>query len=84
MIPVSYDCLKKVEIRINSTDSQQDIAYKNLLANQLSWCNSHKSAILKQADKLYHIITQGKPWDGLSKRCCNFALDERQCLLYCS
>lgn len=84
MIPVPYDCLKKVELHITPADSQQDIAYKNLLSNQLSWCNSHKDAILKQADKLYRIITQGKSWDSLSERCCNFTLDEQQCLLYCS
>lgn len=82
MIPVPYDCLTKVELRITVTDNQQDIAYKNLLSNQLSWCNSHKDAILKQADKLYRIMTQGNAWDSLSKRCCNFTLDEQQCLSY--
>ncbi|HBA50828.1 MAG TPA: type III toxin-antitoxin system ToxN/AbiQ family toxin [Lachnospiraceae bacterium] len=82
MIPVPSSCLTKVDLQIVSTDSEQDIAYKNLLSNQLSWCNSHKNAILTQAQKLYRIITQGKPWDKLAERCCNFSLNEQQCLLY--
>ncbi len=82
MIPVPLECLTKISPQIHVSDSRQDIAYKNLLSNQLSWCNSHKDAILKQADKLYRIVTQGKAWGSLSKRCCDFSLDERRCLLY--
>ena len=82
MIPVHMDCLHKVEIRISPDDSKPDIDYKNLLSNQLSWCNSHRELILKQAEKLYRIITQGKSWKTLSGRCCNFPLDEKQCLAY--
>ncbi len=82
MIPVPFECLTKINPQIHASDSKQDISYKNLLSNQLSWCNSHKDAILKQADKLYHIITQGKAWGSLSERCCNFSIDEQRCLLY--
>lgn len=80
MIPVKPECLKKVEIRIFETDSKADIDYKNLLANQLSWCNSHRAAILKQAEKLYYMITEGKAWENLADRCCNFSLDEKLCM----
>lgn len=41
MIPVLPQCLSKVERRILETDTKPDIDYKNLLSNQLSWCNSH-------------------------------------------
>lgn len=82
MIPVPPQCLSKVEIRILGTDAKPDIDYKNLLANQLSWCNSHKEAILKQVEKLYNTIVQGKAWGNLAERCCNFSLGEQQCLLY--
>ena len=82
MIPVSLDSLTKVEMQITDTDSKSDIDYKNLLANQLSWCNSNKEIILKQADKLYRTIVQGKSWDNLSSRCCNFVLDEKRCMDY--
>ena len=82
MIPVPLECLTKISPQVHATDSAQDIAYKNLLSNQLSWCNSHRDTILKQADKLYRIVTQGKAWDSLYKRCCNFSADEQRCLLY--
>lgn len=84
MIPVHPISLTKVEMRILETDSPADKAYKNLLSNQLSWCNSHRDAILKQAEKLYRIIVDGKAWDNLAKRCCNFALDETLCAAYVS
>ena len=82
MIPVSLENLTKVEMRILDSDSKPDIDYKNLLSNQLSWCNSHRNVILKQAEKLYYTIVQGKAWGNLSNRCCNFVLNEKQCLEY--
>ena len=82
MIPVSFENLTKVKIRILDSDSKPDIDYKNLLSNQLSWCNSHRNIILKQAEKLYYTIVQGKAWGNLSNLCCNFVLDEKQCLEY--
>lgn len=82
MIPVWPKCLKKVEIRLLETDTKADIDYKNLLSNQLSWCNSHKDAILKQAEKLYDIIINGRAWGNLAARCCNFSLGERQSRIY--
>ena len=82
MIPVHPGSLKKVEMKILETDSQQDISYKILLSNQLSWCNSHREIILKQAQKLYRLIVNGKAWSTLASRCCNFALDEMLCDAY--
>ncbi len=82
MIPVHPGSLRKVEIKILETDSQQNIAYKNLLSNQLSWCNSNRSTILKQAEKLYRLIAGGNAWDTLVNRCCNFVLDEKLCEAY--
>lgn len=82
MIPVHPGSLTKVNMKILETDSPEDKAYKNLLSNQLSWCNSHKESILKQAEKLYHLIVDGKAWDTLVSRCCNFALDETLCITF--
>lgn len=81
MIPVPEDCLIRVELRINSADSPQEIAYKNLLSNQLSWCNAHKEAILRQAAKLYKVVAK-QDMNSLTARCCNFLLLEQQCSLY--
>ena len=82
MIPVPLDSLKKVELRITDMDSKSEIDYKNLLSNQLSWCNSNKDLILRQAAKLYNTIIKGTAWVELANRCCNFALDEKKCLVY--
>lgn len=82
MIPVQVELLKKVEIKILESDSKEERDYKNLLSNQLSWCNSHKEAILKQAAKLYHMIVEGRAWGNLQARCCNFELDEKLCLAF--
>ena len=82
MIPVPSECLAKVQMKILDTDSAQETAYKNLLSNQLSWCNANRETILKQAQKLYQIITGGRAWGNLAGRCCNFALDEKHCKAY--
>ena len=82
MIPVHPNSLKKVDMKILETDSPQDTAYNNLLSNQLSWCNSHQDTILKQANKLYCLIVDGKAWCTLKNRCCNFSLDETLCAAY--
>lgn len=82
MIPVHPYSLTKVEMRISETDSSSDRAYKNLLSNQLTWCNSHRELILKQAEKLYRLIVDEQAWGTLAKRCCNFTLDESLCAAY--
>lgn len=80
MIPVPVEYLTKIEMRIFNTDSKKDIDYKNLLSNQLSWCNAHRDLIVRQAKKLYHAIVQGTAWENLSARCCDFLLDEKLCM----
>lgn len=82
MIPVPIACLKKVEMKILASDTKAEVDYKNLLSNQLSWCNSNKEIVLKQALKLYATVTQRKTWGKLAERCCNFTLDEQRCLIY--
>ena len=82
MIPVPGYCLKKVELRVLPNDDKADVDYKNLLTNQLSWCNSNKELILKKAEKLYRLICAGNATESLLNRCCNFALDEHHCIEY--
>ena len=81
MIPVPFSSLTVVNNKIVSTDTQSDIDYKNLLSNQLDWCNNNKQIILNKAEKLYRIVTAGNN-PGLLKRCCNFLLDEEKCIEY--
>ena len=82
MIPVPESSLSKVEMRPSDEDPEKEAAYKRLLSNQLSWCNSHKKEILKQAEKLYWTIVRQRGWKDLSDRCCDFVNDEKYCLEY--
>lgn len=50
MIPIAEQFVEKIDPN-NITRTYDDVAYKNLLDNQLSWCNSHKDKILAQAKK---------------------------------
>ena len=84
MIPVNDFSLRKVELKPSLNDGRDMVAYKNLLMNQLSWCNSNRETILRQAEKLYYLIISGKAWESLSGRCCNFADDEVHCAEYCN
>jgi protein AbiQ len=83
MIPIHKSSLISVDFKIVPTDSKSEMDYKNLLSNQLSWCNANKEQILRQALKLYTIISNGRAWPELMSRCCNFKLDEQQYIVYC-
>lgn len=71
MIPILKQFVEKVDPN-NLNRSYDDVAYKNLLNNQLSWCNSHKDNILSKAQKLYNTITHETAHDNLRERCCDF------------
>jgi protein AbiQ len=79
MIPVQVQCLTKVDSTMLPADTPEQIAYKNLLTNQLSWCNQHREQIIRQATKLHTLITTGQARSELVRRCCDFALAESLC-----
>ena len=83
MIPIHPSCLVAVDMKILKKDDKSEVAYKNLLANQLSWCNSNKAAILAKAAKLYRMIVGMNAYPELVKRCCVFVVCETQCRAYC-
>lgn len=85
MIPIHNSSLQPIEIQILPTDDKEIVDYKNLLANQLSWCNKNENAvfIMSKAQKLYDTIISNTARPQLAKRCCNFALDEEQYRIYC-
>jgi protein AbiQ len=84
MIPVHQTCLSPVELAISDKDDKSEIDYKNLLTNQLSWCNANREQILHYAERLYKLITSGKADRKLAARCCNFKADEAEYLAYCA
>ena len=73
MIPVSQNVIRMIDIKIHADDTQQEIAYKNLLHNQINWCNDNIEMITNKANKLYTIVTETPDkMISLTKRCCNF------------
>lgn len=80
MIPINDANLKKADLKVLPTDSEEDRNYKLLMANQLSWCKSNEASILAKANKLYWTIVNGKAWDTLARRCCNFKVLETEIL----
>ncbi|MCL2018173.1 MAG: type III toxin-antitoxin system ToxN/AbiQ family toxin [Oscillospiraceae bacterium] len=76
MIPIHEKSLKVIDINGLPENTTEDKNYKNLLINQLSWCNANKEAILVKAKVLYQMITQGRANEKLKARCCDFLLDE--------
>ena len=84
MIPVHNNSIASVSLTASSTDSDDDLKYKALLSNQLTWCNANKNAIISKAQKLYHTIANGKGWESLRSRCCDFTLDEKLLRQYCT
>ena len=85
MIPVTEDNISKIEIK-----NIQDKDYKNLLENQLSWCNKkqNKQNILDKAKKLYDYINNPNNiknvdrWEKIKSRCCDFKKLEQLSKVY--
>lgn len=86
MIPIHPDSLQSIAMKILPTDDKATADYKNLLSNQLSWCNATRNAtfITEKAKKLYFMITGKTAWPQLAERCCDFSVDEAQYLIYCN
>ena len=73
MLPVNQSLISKIDINIRSSDSNSDKAYKQLLRDQLNWCNDNIDTIVNKANKLYTIITEEPDkMRDLTRRCCDF------------
>ena len=74
MIPVDEPVITRINLIIKKSDSQEVRYYKNLMNDQLDWCNNNADFILKKAQKLYGIVTNPKETTSkmLLKRCCDF------------
>ena len=84
MIPIHNNSISLINLGTLSTDSQEDVQYKELLRNQLSWCNANKDRILNKAQKLYEMIENGNARQNLIERCCKFIEDEELLKEYCT
>ena len=83
MIPVSEEYIKQINIKPSKNDSPKEKNYKELLNNQLDWCNDNFDSITKKANKLYKFVTQTPEKSrNLTRRCCNFKKLENVLLNY--
>lgn len=73
MIPITQSVITPIDIKVHSGDSPKDKAYKELLNDQLDWCNQNRESIVKKANKLYSIVTETPDkFRNLTRRCCDF------------
>ena len=73
MIPVNGNVIERINMQISEKNNKKDIAYKNLLNDQLNWCNKNRDIIINKANKLYHIVTETPDkMRSLTNRCCDF------------
>lgn len=73
MLPVEESLLTTIDLRIKSTDSAKTISYKELMKNQLSFCQQNQDKIVKRANRLYEIIVNYPESNiNLARRCCDF------------
>ena len=69
MIPVREDVLQKVIIRIGPHDSEEIKRYKNLMIDQLNFCQHNQDIIIAKANKLYKFVDKRNTSRQLKQRC---------------
>ncbi len=73
MIPVNKTLITMVDLHIYNNDSKKLTEYKNLMKDQLKWCNENIDNITKKANKLYEFVTKTPDKSySLTRRCCDF------------
>ena len=79
MIPVRSDVLKKIELTIQPHDSESVRHYKNLMIDQLNFCQQNQDIIVSKANKLYQMIQKGDANALLKRRCLKWS--KLECIL---
>ena len=81
MFPVIEEVI--IEKNINL---EEDNKYKELLVNQLDWCNKmeNRDNIYRKAEKLYKEILNKKEQSRFWNRCCDFSLLEEKAIEFIS
>ena len=65
--------MKQIDLKIKQNKRKKTISYKDLMKNQLSYCQQNQDIIVKRANRLYDIVVRYPESNrNLVKRCCNF------------
>lgn len=84
MIPIAKENKEKllVEVKyiIEKQDEENEIKYKNLIQDQINWCNKkdNKRMIYKKAKRVYELFDKLPNNNKLKQRCCNFKYLEKK------
>ncbi len=84
MIPILRQYMIKIDTRIKKTENKDDIKYKMLLNNQLSWINrkANQNKIILRAQKLREKYINGNLPKNIKQRCVNFIELENKIKLF--
>ena len=73
MIPVKSSLLTPIDLNIHQSDNGSTRTYKQLMKDQLDWCQANQDIILKRANQLYNLVCKYPEQNrNLTKRCCDF------------
>ena len=72
MIPVRPDVVRKIEVKITHRDSEAEKHYKNLLQDQIAFCQQNQEILVKKANTLYTLVITKKAKKALRERCLNW------------
>ena len=72
MIPVRFDVVKKVEAAIQPNDSEKVKHYKQLIWNQINFCQKNQNILIEKANTLYKLIESKNAKKKLQERCLNW------------
>lgn len=77
MFPVVEEVITEKNINL-----EKDNKYKELLVNQLDWCNKmeNRDNIYRKAEKLYNEILNRREQSRFWNRCCDFSLLEEKAI----
>lgn len=78
MIPVIDDVLTKIDMQLSENDTEEDIAYKTLLIEQLRFLSANEKLLRKKANIIYSMKNNGKLYPNYNKVTCNFKLLEEK------
>ena len=69
MIPVRNDVLQKINVKILPHDSAETRHYKNLVIDQITFCQQNQDIIVNKANKLYLMVRKKNVSSLLKRRC---------------
>ena len=70
------------ELAIIKDFKKEELNYRRLLNEELSYCNNHSSKIYRKAEFIYNSVCD-KTNDIMVKNCCDFKLLEKKSFQYC-